>query len=34
MNWQKGAWNDEPWVVAQGEGMFKHADTKNFGMGR
>ena len=28
MNWQAGAWNDEGWVVAQGEGMFRHEDPK------
>ena len=33
MNWVKGAWNDRPWIVAQGEGLFKHADANNFGGG-
>ena len=33
MNWVKGAWNDRPWTIAQGEGLFKHADANNFGGG-
>lgn len=31
MNWHPGAWNDRGWVVAQGDGMFKHSDVNNFG---
>lgn len=33
MNWEKGAWNDRGWTIAQGEGLFKHADANNFGGG-
>ncbi len=33
MNWDPDAWNKRPWVVAQGEGLFKHADANNFGGG-
>jgi hypothetical protein len=33
MNWEKDAWNTRGWVIAQGEGLFKHADTNNFGGG-
>ncbi len=33
MNWVKGAWTGRPWVIAQGEGLFKHADANNFGGG-
>lgn len=31
MNWEPNAWNDRPWVVAQGEGVFKHVDKKKWG---
>lgn len=31
MNWEPGAWNDRPWIVAQGDGLFKHVDRRNFG---
>lgn len=30
MNWEPGSWNDEPFVVAQGDGLFKHVDRNNF----
>jgi hypothetical protein len=30
MNWEPGSWNDEPWIVAQGDGLFKHVDRNNF----
>lgn len=30
MNWERGSWNDEPFVVAQGDGLFKHVDRNNF----
>jgi hypothetical protein len=30
MNWEPGSWNDEPFVVAQGDGLFKHVDMNNF----
>jgi hypothetical protein len=29
----KSAWDDKPWVVAQGEGLFKLADANHFGGG-
>lgn len=32
MNWERGSWNDRPYVVAQGEGVFKHLDAKKYGM--
>ncbi len=32
MNWEPNAWNDRPWIVAQGEGVFKHVDKKKWGM--
>lgn len=32
MNWEPNAWNDRPYVVAQGEGMFMHSDKKKWGM--
>jgi hypothetical protein len=31
MNWEPNAWNDRPFVVAQGEGMFRHVDKKKWG---
>jgi len=31
MNWEPGAWNERPWVVAQGDGLFKHQDRNNPG---
>ena len=31
MNWDRDAWNDRGWTVAEGEGMFKHCDANNFG---
>ena len=31
MNWEPGSWNDLPWIVAQGDGLFKHVDRRNFG---
>jgi len=31
MNWAPNAWNDRGWTIAEGEGMFKHCDTNNFG---
>jgi len=30
MNWEPGSWNDEPFVVGQGDGLFKHVDRNNF----
>lgn len=33
MNWEKDAWNTRGWTIAQGEGLFKHADANNFGGG-
>lgn len=30
---QKSAWDDRPWTVAQGLGLFKLADASNFGGG-
>ena len=32
MNWEPNAWNDRPYVIAQGEGMFMHSDKKKWGM--
>ena len=32
MNWHEGAWNDRGWTIAQGDGMFTHADTNKFGV--
>ena len=31
MNWEPNAWNDRPFVVSEGEGMFKHVDKKKWG---
>lgn len=31
MNWEPNSWNDRPWIVAQGEGVFKHVDKKKWG---
>jgi hypothetical protein len=31
MNWEPNAWNDRPYVVAQGEGMFMHLDRGKWG---
>ncbi len=31
MNWEPNAWNDRPYVVAQGEGMFRHTDKNKWG---
>jgi hypothetical protein len=33
MNWDPSAWDNRPWIIAQGEGLFKHADANNFGGG-
>ena len=32
MNWEPGSWNTRHWVVAQGEGLFVHRDSNNFGI--
>lgn len=31
MNWEPNAWNNRPWIVAEGEGMFRHMDVKKWG---
>ena len=31
MNWEPHAWNDRPYVIAQGEGMLKHSDKAKWG---
>ena len=31
MNWDANAWNHRGWVVAEGDGLFKHCDANNFG---
>lgn len=31
MNWAPDAWNNRGWTIAEGDGMFKHADVRNFG---
>jgi len=31
MNWEPNSWNDRKWIVAQGDGLFKHVDRNNFG---
>jgi len=31
MNWHPGAWNDRHFIVAEGDGLFKHCDANNFG---
>lgn len=30
MNWEPNAWNDREWIVAQGEGLFRHTDRNRF----
>lgn len=32
MNWDRDAWNHRGWIIAQGDGMFKHADLNNLGV--
>merc|ERR1712137_1177575 len=32
MNWDAGAWNHRGWTIAEGAGMFKHADVHKFGV--
>lgn len=32
MNWDPDAWNHRGWIIAEGDGMFKHADANNFGI--
>lgn len=32
MNWEAGSWNKEPFIVAQGDGLFTHIDKNNFGI--
>jgi len=32
MNWDADAWNHRGWIIAQGDGMFKHADLNNLGV--
>ena len=32
MNWDAGAWNHRGWTIAEGDGMFKHADVHKFGV--
>lgn len=31
MNWEPNSWNDRKWVVAQGDGLFKHSDRAKWG---
>lgn len=31
MNWEPDSWNNEKFIVAQGAGLFKHTDLKNYG---
>ena len=31
MNWEPGSWNDEKFIVAEGDGLFKHVDRGNYG---
>lgn len=31
MNWEPGSWNDRKWIVAQGEGLFRHEDFEKWG---
>jgi hypothetical protein len=31
MNWEPNSWNDRKWIVAQGEGLFKHSDRAKWG---
>ena len=30
MNWEPNAWNNQPWMIASGDGIFKHVDRRNF----
>jgi hypothetical protein len=30
MNWEPGSWNDRKFVVAQGDGLWKHVDMTKF----
>jgi hypothetical protein len=32
MNWEPNAWNERKWIVAQGEGLWKHVDRGKFGI--
>ena len=32
MNWDPDAWNHRGWTIAEGAGMFKHADVHKFGV--
>ena len=32
MNWDPHAWNHRGWTIAEGDGMFKHADIFKFGV--
>ena len=31
MNWDANAWDNRNWVIAEGDGLFKHCDANNFG---
>ena len=31
MNWEPHAWNDRKWIVAQGDGLFRHEDYMKWG---
>jgi hypothetical protein len=31
MDAEPGVWDDQPYVVAQGEGLFKHVDRLKYG---